>query len=232
MDRSLLKALGDLGHEVGTPLGSILMMSEMLVEDASGLSDSQQVMVRNFGVAAREVRKSVQSLVRLARIRMGQVETHMETVRVEPLVARLGDLGLVDASPEDRTGVSMVTDSRRLIEMVEALVAHLGAERLRMVWGASPQSAVVPGSEPDGPMMGLRIEGELASPVPRDEPTILDPLLTGEMKLARRYGGAGLELAIAAAWARRLGGRLCWVGEDSAVGIELELPAVGRDPTG
>jgi signal transduction histidine kinase len=80
--------------------------------------------------------------------------------------------------------------------------------------------------------MGLRIEGELPSPVPRDEPSILDPLSTGEMKLARRHGGAGLELPIAAAWARRLGGRLAWTGEESAVGIELELPAVGRDPLG
>lgn len=223
----LTKVLGQLGHEVGTPLGSVLMLAEMLADSGAASADAGlRRRAEGLKQAATEIRDVVQAFVRLVRLRTGWLGPRPAAAApadlVETVTSAGKSLGLeIEASGTD-LHTDLFTDMEFLADAVD-LCCRWAAER---------------GGEP-APTLTVDVAEEirlrLRSPggaLPWGEAAILDPLGAGDLVPARRHGGGGLELALAHALAWRLGGSLAGRFDEAAGEnvLDLKVPSRLRDP--
>ncbi len=196
--KQLCRLLGDLGHEVATPLASILLASEMLADNTQGnLSDRQVRSLRNVIQAAGEVQHLMKRVVLLTRLATGQIEVEKHAFLLEPLVDEIAA-----ANPAVKLEVSpslaetFDNDRIRLRELIDTMLEYA------LRGDSAPELQVA--SWPTGVLTftvqarGLLSQDQLAQ--------ALDPFDAG-LKAARLGGGPGLELAVAHRLAEILGGR-------------------------
>lgn len=226
----LTRLLGQLGHEVGTPLGSVLMMAEML-----GDTDDPGLRRRAEGLkqAASEVRDAVQAFVQIVRLRTGWLGPRPTEVSGEAILRTLemgGRSGELDvAVTQTPPGGHLDLDDLR--EAVECLGSWAGTHSFE----ARMEIGVEPAADSDSVQIycEIRCAGRA---VPWHEAAIFDPLGTGDLVAARRHGGPGLQLAVAAALVWRLGGELTGRFDSSGPGeagenvLRLVVPVHIEDP--
>lgn len=196
--KQLCRLLGDLGHEVATPLASILLASEMLADNTQGnLTDRQVRSLHNVIQAAGEVQHLMKRVVLLTRLTTGQIEPEKRAFPLEALVEEVGaahpavKLEVLAPLPE-----SYENDRMRLRELLDTMVEFAlrsdGEPELQVAsWPTGVLTFTVQAR-------GVLSQGQLAQ--------ALDPFESG-LKAARLGGGPGLELAVASRLAALLGGR-------------------------
>lgn len=228
---SLTRVVGQLGHEVGTPLGSILLMAEMLGGVLESLDADEHHVKRadDVRLAALDVRAAVQGFVHLLRLETGWISPKAGRLDVTHLVEDLAEKARETAAGLEVTS-SLGTAEGRLPERMETdpgfvqeIAAHL------FVWhgarGGEGALRIV-GTE-DGLLLAFRSEG---AGIPWDEDAVLRPLDAGDLQPARHHGGGGLELARVRSLAWRLGGEVSGRNEDGAAIVEARVPEGGEDP--
>lgn len=222
---ALTRVLGQLGHEVGTPLGSVLMMAEMLEEGLDAALARRHG--KGLAAAAREIRDLVHAVVRLVRLRTGWLSPDLAEVDGEVLVRRLR------ASIGGRAALSATGDvpALRLDADYLADAVSLCCDWAAVRSGAGSDVAELTASQANGGLvLSLRCGGPA---VPWNEPAVLDPLAAGDLVAARRHGGAALQLAVARMLVWRLGGDLTGRQEGSGDSVvRITVPAGSRDPLG
>lgn len=226
----LTRLLGQLGHEVGTPLGSVLMMSEMLADTTDpGLRRRAEGLKQ----AATEVRDAVQAFVQLLRLRTGWFSPRPTDVSGDAIL-RTMEAGAASAAME--VSVSLTPPGGHLdLDYLRDAMECVGSWARECSPVARMEVDVEPDieTEPERIRCTIRCAGR---DVPWDEPAILDPLGEGDLVAARRHGGSSLQLAVAAALVWRLGGELTGRVESSgdAGGAEnvlhLQVPIRIDDP--
>src|SRR5215510_2878483 len=86
----LCRLLGDLGHEVATPLASVLLTSEMLADNPQGnLTERQVRSLQNLIQAADEVQRLMKRVVLLTRLATGHLEFDFGSVPLEELIGEV-----------------------------------------------------------------------------------------------------------------------------------------------
>lgn len=225
--RRVCRFLGDLGHEVGTPLGSVLMATEILA-DAPDLPNRHRRLVRDLHDAAVEVRTTVRRAVELVRVQTGHLETSFARFPASDIETRLREQAGSRATLEiGALSATFETDLPRLEEVVGHLLAFARAT------GSGEPPRVVVESVVDADPPSWRLVFDLFGVAVPDEPeVVLDPLDREGLQASRRQGGDGLELALSAQLATRLGGELRLEALDDGRGLRVvvELPVIGRDP--
>lgn len=222
----ITRLLGQLGHEVGTPLGSVLMMAEML-----GDTDDPGLRRRAEGLkqAASEVRDAVQAFVQIVRLRTGWLGPRPTDVSGDAIVramrSKAQDVTVTQTPPEG------YLDLDYLHEAAECLGSW--AETHSSDAGMEIGVEAATDSDPVRFYCEIRCAGRA---VPWHEAAIFDPLGTGDLVAARRHGGPGLQLAVAAALVWRLGGELTGGLDSSGPGeagenaVRLVVPICIEDP--
>lgn len=196
--KQLCRLLGDLGHEVATPLASILLASEMLADNTQGnLSDRQVRSLQNVIQAAGEVQHLMKRVVLLTRLAIGQVEPEKRSFPLEALVDEVAaahltiKLEVLPSLPE-----FFDNDRMRLRELLDMMLEYA----LR----GDPEPELQVASWPTGVLtFTVQARGALS---PDQLAQAVDPFDAG-LKAARLGGGPGLELAVASRLAAVLGGR-------------------------
>ena len=75
--------LANMSHELRTPLSAVLMMSEILREDAYGkLNQKQLKTVDNIETSARHLLSLINDILDLSKITAGQMEIQLQTINV------------------------------------------------------------------------------------------------------------------------------------------------------
>ena len=221
----LTRLLGQLGHEVGTPLGSVLMMADMLA-DASADPGAQR-RAEGLKQAATEVRDVVQAFVQLIRLRTGWLGPRPTGVSGDAIL-RAMEAGAASSGME--VTVSQAPPDGHLdLDYLRDAVERVGS------WAktCSPGARMAVSADDRRIRCTIRCTGR---DVPWCETAILDPIGQGDLVAARRHGGSGLQLAVAAALVWRLGGELTGrLDQGSAEGadenvLRLNVPARGSDP--
>lgn len=219
--------LSGLTHELRTPLTSILMMSELLAENAAAHLDEREVRyARNVHEAASDLLALVDQAGEMGRVAAGRVRVEPAAVDLAGLARRLEErLGPAAAEAGASLAVtldpgapaSLVTDGQLLERVVHLLVESAakaaGGGTVRVVVGRPAGGAVTVTVADPGP------------PVPEDERArLLDPFAVVGSRTSRRFGGSGLGLPLAGALSALLGATLV-VGEaDGGTAITLGLP--------
>lgn len=222
-DRAKTEFLANLGHEVRTPLQTILSALEL----ATPGDPDQQERLDRAAAAAAGLHELFTNLLELAQLEVGAVESHLRpTDLVEvadelvhrwraPLVAR----GLL-LVPE--SGGRAVTDPDRLLQMGDLLLSNAarfatdGTVRLEVVGEHTGVRLVV---SDDGPGID-----------PGASERIFEPFVQLHGSNDREVSGSGIGLAVVRGLARHLGGDASADTSDAGgLTIRVELPA--HDPS-
>jgi signal transduction histidine kinase/CheY-like chemotaxis protein len=226
--------LANMSHELRTPLNAIIGYSDMLVEDAELRGDDEQVAdLRKIGVAGVHLLDLISNILDLTKIEAGRMELWPErfsaralvqgvVAALETLAAKRGDH--IELRIPREVGF-MFTDMLKLRQVLFNLVGNaikftehgrilVGVRRLA-IEGREFVEITVTDS-------GIGIEADAL-------PRLFADFTQADASTTRRYGGAGLGLAIAREFCHLMGGEITassvpGEGSTFTVCVPAELP--------
>ncbi len=207
--------LRKLAHEMRTPLGSMLMLAELLADNAAGrLGDREIGYARKIQRAGSEIRDLLTAVLDLSRIETGAVAVEVAEVPLAELAEGLAEdfrqlaggqsielrVTVADGLPQ-----ALRTDRLQLTRLLRNLLGHAASSAaadvdLRFAAAAEGVPEVEIAVTHDG------------TAIPQDRRgTAFEPFQPGQR------GSSGMALATARAQAELLGGRLELRGGDALV---------------
>lgn len=222
------RVLSGLTHELRTPLGSILMMSELLAENPAGRLDDREIRyAQNIHRAVSDLLELVDQVGELARIEAGRMKVTATAVKLADLRARLEEryaaraeeLGLTLAVEVAPDGAPSVTTDREKAERILDLLIESALKVGERGGGVRIELA---GAE-DGRFEA--VVGDSGAPPTDDEQQVLfEPFAAAGPRSSRRFGGSGLGLPLAHALAVLLKGELSAECSPGGCRFRLHLP--------
>ena len=207
--------LRKMAHEMRTPLASMLMLAELLADNAAGrLGDREVGYARKIQRAGSEIRKLLEAVLDLTRIETGAIAAHRAEVPATEVVEGLwriaGEQSVeLDVALSDDLPATLATDRLQLERLLGHLLAH----------AASAGGAVGARLAAAGDAVEIKV-GHSGTPIPEDQrAAAFEPFQPGQR------GASALALPIARALAELLGGDLELRSEGGADVFALVLPA-------
>ncbi|RMG58806.1 MAG: response regulator [Deltaproteobacteria bacterium] len=226
--------LANMSHELRTPLNSVIVLSQLLADNAEGnLTEKQVEFATTINRSARDLLVLINDILDLSKVEAGRLEVSFENV---PLLDFLRDLERLFSPLAEEKGLDfrvlkeadapdlIVSDPHRLGQILRNLLSNAfkfterGSVSLKVF---SP----VPGH------VAFAVE-DTGIGIPEEKrEVIFDEFRQADGTTARKYGGTGLGLAISRKLARLLGGD---ISVESEVGkgsvFTLTLPVEAAKP--
>jgi signal transduction histidine kinase/HAMP domain-containing protein/CheY-like chemotaxis protein len=223
--------LANMSHELRTPLNSLLVLARLLAQNpAQNLTPKQVEYANIIHSSGSDLLQLINDILDLSKVEAGKMEVHPERFALASLIEDLeavfrpltAEKGLrFTIEPATSAPAEMTTDKQRLRQILHNLLSNAvkfteqGQVELRIAMAEHRlrgAGAVVDFSVTDTGM-GIS-EGNLA--------TIFSAFQQGDGTTSRRYGGAGLGLAISREVAAQLGGEVA-VHSDPGRGSTFSL---------
>ncbi|AUG81654.1 histidine kinase [Kitasatospora sp. MMS16-BH015] len=214
--------LANMSHELRTPLNSLLILAQLLTQNAEGNLSAKQV--EYAGVihsAGSDLLQLINDILDLSKVEAGKMEFQPETFAVRelleyvestfrPLADQKGlafSVGLDGAVPEQ-----LLTDQARLRQVLRNLLSNAvkftdtGEVRLRIE--RVERAQLPPELATARAAVAFQVEDTGIGIDPAHLDTIFGAFQQADGTTSRRYGGTGLGLSISRELARLLGGTL------------------------
>lgn len=232
-DRYKNEFLANMTHELRSPLNSMLLLSQVLVENRHGRLGADEVdAAQVINKAGRELLVIIDDILDLTKAEAGRLEIYPEDIEVadlaesltalyRPLAARRSLDLRVTVDPQAPTQCR--TDSTRLSQILKNLLNNA----LKFTESGSVSLAIVPAADApdDAPAIDFVVADTGIGISPEVLPALFAAFTQGDGSIARRFGGSGLGLSICRKLTELLGARIT-VASELGVGstFTLRLP--------
>jgi HAMP domain-containing protein/CheY-like chemotaxis protein/signal transduction histidine kinase len=216
--------LANMSHELRTPLNSILVLGQQLAENPDANLTAKQVeFARTIHGAGTDLLNLISDILDLSKIESGTVSVQAEEVSFVNLrevllrpfrhEAESRQLGF-DVTIDPRLGRSMVTDSKRLQQVLKNLLSNAfkfterGNVRLNVELRESGWTLEHPVLSQYSPVVAFEVS-DTGIGIPFEKQKIVfEAFQQADASTSRKYGGTGLGLAISRELASLLGGEI------------------------
>ena len=217
--------LANMSHELRTPLTAVIGYVSLMEEGLVGpLTSDQETTLAQVKASSAQLLEMIQSVLELASLRKGESEVVIEAIDIAKLldeavgVARTPPGGVTLIVEPLPAGVPVLHgDRRKIVKIIAALLVNA----YKFSTGEVHMSAQVRGER-----VSITVRDAGIGIAPLHHELIFDEFRQIDGSATRRYGGAGLGLALARQLARLLDGDVhvhSALGEGSTFTLELPL---------
>jgi signal transduction histidine kinase len=205
-----------MSHELRTPLNAIIGYSEMLQEEAEELGDAARHFIPDLQKvqgAGKHLLALIDSILEIAEMEAGKMELHVETFDIASMVREVvtaiqplaeeradtlevysaGELGTMRADP------TMVRQS--LVNLLSNACKFTERGRIRLTVAREPEGGRRPSD-----WIVFRIADTGIGMTAEQMAKLFQPFTQADASTTRKYGGAGLGLAITRRFCQMMGG--------------------------
>ncbi|HSW67821.1 MAG TPA: response regulator, partial [Bacteroidales bacterium] len=215
--------LANMSHELRTPLNSILVLSQLLVENAKGnLAQKQVEYARTIHSSGSDLMTLINEILDLSKVESGKLEINVDKLYFSnfrediektftPLVLNKGLRLLVDI--EQKLPPFMMTDRQRVFQVIKNLISNAikftekGEVELR-IYRPSPEIYLNRQGLKANECIAFSVR-DTGTGIPKDKfQLIFDAFQQADGTTSRKYGGTGLGLSISKNFSELLGGEI------------------------
>ena len=238
--------LANMSHELRTPLNSILVLGQQLSDNPDGnLTPRQVEFARTIHGAGTDLLNLISDILDLSKIESGTVSVEAEDVFFSSLLEMVARPFRHEAEnrrlsfevhPDAHLGRSLVTDSKRLQQVLKNLLSNAfkftehGGVRLSVSLAETGWSTDHPILSSAASVVAFEV-ADTGIGIPFEKQRIIfEAFQQADAGTSRKYGGTGLGLAISRELASLLGGEIqlrSAPGAGSTFTLYLPLTYVG-----
>ncbi|MEN8216800.1 MAG: response regulator [Pseudomonadota bacterium] len=209
--------LANMSHELRTPLNSMLILTQVLVDNDEGnLNDEEVKYAHTIHSAGSDLLTLINEILDLSKVEAGKMEIHVEEVSL---------VSLMDKIEQKFRPIAQDKGLDFYVTLAEDLPPLLHTDKLRLQQIINNLLSNAFKFTSEGEIkLGMRcpVNGTIAISVkdtgigiPKDkQQTIFEAFRQANGSTSRHYGGTGLGLSISRHLARRLGGDLLLHSEE------------------
>lgn len=239
--------LANMSHELRTPLNSLLILSEILMNNKEGNLTAKQVdFSRTIHSSGNDLLRLIDDILDLSKVEAGQMKVEMEPVFLEDIKESMqrsfGHVALkkqieFQITMDEQLPDTIFTDSHRLQQILKNLLSNAikftskGSVTLHL---SVANQGIPPLQQSEQNKMITFAVKDTGIGIAREKrETIFEAFQQADGSTSRKYGGTGLGLAISKELASLIGGYIEFEsveGEGSTFNLYVpELLSIDRD---
>lgn len=229
--------LATISHEMRTPLGAVLGLTQAL-QTSGPLTGDQQKYITTLQESAEGLVSLINDLLDISKAEARQIE--LESIPFQPgkivqgivnmLMPKAKEKGIVlRASEKGINGVTLLGDPTR----VRQIILNLVSNAVKFTENGIVDICVTThASKANTAQLAISVRDSGIGIAPDRLETVFQKFSQADSSISRRFGGTGLGLAICKMFVDAMGGRIevtSTLGEGSLFTVSLELPLVQAD---
>lgn len=205
--------LANMSHDLRTPLNSLLIFSELLMDNENEHLDNDELeYAKNIRLAGKALLTLIDDILDLSKIESGTISLELVEIPIESLVSSVKRNFEKDASRkkldfkinvEDDIPSTMNTDQKRILQLLNNLLANA----FKFTEKGSVTLAIKR-HDPSGTLLSFEVTDTGIGIDQSKHQVIFEAFQQAEATTKTKYGGTGLGLAICRKLAETMGGTI------------------------